>query len=264
NFMLVLILFTAGFVLALYYIISVDLSQESICTNDNEYRTKLLDLSSVMLYIIQTLLQLQDWVSISIRKNGTRQITCFGEERANVAEWIILLYNAVGTIILLNLLIALLASTFEAFKERAKIETNFSRVQDTIDTARKHAMMSPPFNLVVMVAMLVVMLFDYAIRLLSRGRYVLNAEFLFPIQYSLKRDLILRKQEAAKKRRGSMLLSEDENAGEEEEEGGEEEGEEEEEGDERDEGEGTDEDKNKRNKDKNKSAKQKKNKTNSR
>ncbi|ETO31843.1 transient receptor potential-gamma protein [Reticulomyxa filosa] len=208
SFLILLILFTAGFVLALYYIVSSDLriSHPDICTYDAQFRYELYSLAQSVLYIFQTLLGEQDWTTINERYNLDTGVICFSWYRSRLAQCVVALYSVVGTIILLNLLLALMASTYYAMKERARVESNFSRFQDTIDTARRHGLMSPPFNIVVIVVMAVVSILDNSIRVLTRGKYVLNANFWFPIRYSLNRDLIVTKNSSWRRSRKNKRI----------------------------------------------------------
>ncbi len=57
--------------------------------------------------------------------------------RARLADTIIMLLTIFGSILLLNLLIALMASTYENLKDRAKLEVNFARISHTLDLDNK-------------------------------------------------------------------------------------------------------------------------------
>ncbi|ETO30790.1 hypothetical protein RFI_06328, partial [Reticulomyxa filosa] len=212
NFLILLILFTAGFMLALYYIVSSDLriSHPDVCTYDGQFRYELYTMAQSVLYVFQTLLGEQDWTTINERYNINTGVVCFNWYRSRLAQWVVALYSIVGTIILLNLLLALMASTYDALRERARIESNFSRFQDTIDTATRHALMSPPFNLIVIALMAIVCVIDSCIRWVTSGKYVLNAEYFFPIHYSLRQNLWMVKthgwRRVKKKSPGSSLV----------------------------------------------------------
>ncbi|ETO16910.1 hypothetical protein RFI_20427, partial [Reticulomyxa filosa] len=186
NFFLILIVLTTGFVFAMYYIVSTDLSGN--CAVNSSLGT----FSSVLFYMAQSLIGQQDWTTISSTNSENRPSMppCFDQDRSRLAEGLLLLYAVLGTIMLLNLLIAMMATTFNSTTENAKIEMNFSRIKNTFELSHKNAIMPPPFNMIVLVCMVVVILIDYGIRWCTGGWYVLCAKTFYPLDYSLKQQLI--------------------------------------------------------------------------
>ncbi|ETO14723.1 hypothetical protein RFI_22644 [Reticulomyxa filosa] len=208
----------SGFVLAIYFEVSTDLSGTCLKSSSDE---QLLTFSNVLFYMSQALFLQQSWSTIDSSNSY-----CFNINRSRIAEGILIVFMVICPIILLNLLIAMMASTIERSTENAKVQSNFSRFRSTYELSHKNAVMPPPFNMVAIVLMILLTFIDYGIRWCSGGwyvymyiciytyiytyiymylylvelnflkkkkknnvMYVLAPESLFPIHYSLKYDL---------------------------------------------------------------------------
>ena len=95
NFLLVLVLLIAGFVLSMYYIIGKDL-------NDEDTLDELgggSQLSSIAFYCFEALFAAQEWsVLVSNEETG------FDSARSRLAEGCMILLSVFGTLIMMNLL----------------------------------------------------------------------------------------------------------------------------------------------------------------
>eukprot|EP01084_Bolivina_argentea_P195157 334868_1 len=100
-------------------------------TNDyEEYEPPLDNFGSIGLYILQALLGQQDWALIASDQEGYGPIF-FNETRSQVVDALVILFSVLGAILLLNLLIALMASTFERVREHTFVRVNFNISQNT-------------------------------------------------------------------------------------------------------------------------------------
>ena len=127
NFLLVLTIFMVGFVFAINFIGGEDIEG----TTHNFF--------SGNLYIFQTLLAQQEWDNIG----STAYVDA---ARSTLLIIFIVLFSIIGSVLLLNLLIALMASTYDAIKDNAQTEANFNVVSHTVELSQRKNIMPPPFN----------------------------------------------------------------------------------------------------------------------
>ena len=140
----------AGFTYALYFIVAGDFERDPFEIDDFEFEVPEDDeitvyLGSVKgsaLYLLQTFLGQQDWEIL-----GENETYTFGRARARIAEGLLMLFILFGTILLLNLLIAVMANTFTLQQQQAQKELAFSRLETTYDLAHRGRLMPPPYNL---------------------------------------------------------------------------------------------------------------------
>ena len=99
KFAFVAAIFCFGFWLAIYFVAYEDINTD--CGADtNEYDT----LTGIGFYVFQTLLSQQEWVHIEGND-------CLSGERSRIIQMFVSVFSVLGTILLLNLLIAMMAST---------------------------------------------------------------------------------------------------------------------------------------------------------
>ena len=145
---------------------------------------KLGTLSSVSLYIFQTLLGQQDWEKLDSVEGQ------FDSNRSNMVLSLVLLFSVIGSILLLNLLIAMMASTYEAVKEKSNSELNKQRIEKTFELDRARNVIPPPLNVIAFVMYGYWASFELMAWVLTFGHKQWNEEYMCPLnkgktQYSV-------------------------------------------------------------------------------
>ena len=192
SFALLLFLFMVGFVLAVLYIVGGDVGPSE------ELGGGLNRITSVFLYHIQALLAAQEWSVVVSNDEG------FNSDRSVLVETCMVFLSLFGTFILMNLFIALLTITYESAKQSNKLKTNFARITHTIELDRKSAIMPPPLNILVFLLTIIYQLFEVAIIFITCGYWQTKLQILYPIKYSLYKELKMKEKETKHRRRGSM------------------------------------------------------------
>ncbi|ETO26696.1 hypothetical protein RFI_10438 [Reticulomyxa filosa] len=173
NFGLISILFLVGIAFAVYYIIGKDLqSDESI---------RLGTLSSVTLYVFQTILGQQDWGSVNSLKDKTTREYVFDPNRSNLVLFIIFFFSVFGTILLINLLIAMMANTFESVKEKSNSQLNKQRIETTIELDHSRAVAPPPLNVFAGLFFACWIALEFVVWLLTFGYRQFNEDSVSPL-----------------------------------------------------------------------------------
>ncbi len=95
-----------------------------------------------ILYLIQSLLSQQDWQIW--RKNEPHNLM---SGRAQVGLVYTLAFIIIGTIILMNLLIALMTSSFERVKNNSIAQGAYHRAESAYDLSNRGRYMPPPLNM---------------------------------------------------------------------------------------------------------------------
>eukprot|EP01084_Bolivina_argentea_P096399 173323_1 len=142
NFFLIWALFFMGGSFAAYYIIGGDLaSVEGV---------SLGSFSSVAFYIFKTLIGQQDWDKSTARyvEDSIPPVQAFNSFRSNLLQALLFFYSIFGMILLLNLLIAMMASSYEAVKSKSLQEVNKQKVDTIYDLDRGRNIIPPPFNVI--------------------------------------------------------------------------------------------------------------------
>ncbi|ETO27212.1 hypothetical protein RFI_09918 [Reticulomyxa filosa] len=176
NFGLIAVLFLIGVTFGAYYIIGTDLS--------NVQNVRLGTLSSVCLYIFQTILGQQDWEKINSQKNDSGQYL-FNPTRSNLVLTLMFFFSVFGAILLINLLIAMMANTFDSFKEKSNTELNKQRIQTTFELDQAKANAPPPLNVFSVVFFLYWTAFELIAWVLTFGHRQFNEEFVSPLNKEL-------------------------------------------------------------------------------
>merc|ERR1712154_617817 len=169
NFAFVALIFFLGFTVALRYILATDINEEC------EYETDLSNYYQVSLYVFITLQGQQEWSALD--SNGN----CFSETRAIIATAFIIVFSILGTVLLLNLLIAMMATTYEDKLDAKSKEVNFSRTDEIYQLAHRQAIIPPPLNILVFGLSLLWGLVEIFIFAITCGQYMINIDLFKPI-----------------------------------------------------------------------------------
>eukprot|EP01084_Bolivina_argentea_P307706 531894_1 len=169
NFAFVCLIFFLGFTVALRYVLATDINEEC------EYETDLSNYYQVSLYVFITLMGQQEWSAIDANDK------CFSEERAIIATGFIIIFSILGTVLLLNLLIAMMSTTYEEKLDAKSKEVNFSRTEEIYQLAHRQAIIPPPLNIFVFALSLLWYLIELCIFGLSCAKYSLNLSKIVPI-----------------------------------------------------------------------------------
>merc|ERR1712228_73332 len=89
-------------------------------------------------------------------------------------------YVMLGTIICLNMLIAIMTNSFELLNDKAEQQLAFLRVETTYDLAHRGRMMPPPFNVFVIAVWALITFINALTKVLSCGRCKLKLDRLNP------------------------------------------------------------------------------------
>eukprot|EP01083_Nonionella_stella_P180387 643133_1 len=176
QFTIVLALFLFGCMFALYYLIGGDMGSD-------------LD-GELLLYMFQALLGQHDWDLLKeSEENG------FGDGRSKIAEIIVVFFSIIGNIALLNLLIALMASVYEANSPLTAKQVNYAAIVNTIELVNKEALLPSPFNLVVIAGLLIYFVAEMLIYFVTCSRWSYNISRIGWTKYALNRDWVDMEQE---------------------------------------------------------------------
>ena len=193
NFFIIWILFFVGGSFAAYYIIGGDLQDE----------VALGTLSSVMFYIFKTLIGQQDWdktKSIENTDDPDNEFEVFDETRSNMLQSLLFFYSIFGTILLLNLLIAMMASSYDRVQNISLQELNKQKIDTIYELDRSRAIITPPFNVLAYTCYAYWYAFEIIAWALTFGHRQFNEEYFSPInhgptQYSVGDIVTFRKAE---------------------------------------------------------------------
>ena len=170
NWTFVLMIFGFGFTVGISYLISTDISP--YCTEDN-YGVD--HFSIVLEYTFHIVLGQAD--NGALDRND-----CMAVERALILKILMYAMSMAGTVMLLNLLVAMMASTYEEIKEGTAKRVNFSRARQTYNLAHRNAIIPPPLNVVVFALLVVVMILEFLVWALSCGKYIFNVDKIIPVK----------------------------------------------------------------------------------
>ena len=186
RFMVLLTIIMMRFVFAVYYAVDGDIHTDNA-------EQDLSALTGVALFIFQALLGQQEWDLIRSMDETV------GGGRSRILELLLILFTIIGGILLLNLLIALMASTYERVREVGNRKVNFNRIGHTYSVINQNALMPPPFNILVAAFTLLWIIFDILVRLMTCGCFTINLQSISRIKYSLRHNLIsLQEAESSK------------------------------------------------------------------
>eukprot|EP00485_Elphidium_margaritaceum_P010787 CAMPEP_0202689798 /NCGR_PEP_ID=MMETSP1385-20130828/4982_1 /ASSEMBLY_ACC=CAM_ASM_000861 /TAXON_ID=933848 /ORGANISM="Elphidium margaritaceum" /LENGTH=1408 /DNA_ID=CAMNT_0049344987 /DNA_START=72 /DNA_END=4298 /DNA_ORIENTATION=+ len=178
NFFLIWILFFIGGAFAAYYIIGDDLALID--------GVELGTLSSCAFYIFQTLLGQQDWDKsrsiVEVDENG-EDYEIFDETRSNLLQALLCWYAIFGSVLLLNLLIAMMAASYEAVKDQALQELNKQKVDTIFDLDKSRAIIPPPLNVVAYFVFAYWAAFEAVTWMLTFGHRQFNEAYFSPINH---------------------------------------------------------------------------------
>ena len=158
-------LFFIGFVLALYYVVAGDLDRDYVLLSGIEEAQPLNSIRGCGVFLFQVLLGQHEWDAVEERFDyayidadtggAIRQCNrtsyddtidpthndttydCysveFSRDRSTVATGIIILFSIIGTIMLLNLLIAVMTASYQRIHKEAFLVLNHSRIESAFD-----------------------------------------------------------------------------------------------------------------------------------
>ncbi len=191
NWGIVVFLFLAGGVFAVYYIAAGDMDPGGI-TGGGSF-------SGSFFYIIKTLLGQQEWESLGAYTDEETGVESLDATRSSMLQSLIMLYSILGNILLLNLLIAMMAATFDRVQDQATQQLNFAKVATYYDLDNSSCTIAPPFNVIAYAVTVYVFGFEGIAWLCTFGHRQWNEEYLSPLnrglhQYSVGDQITFRHQ----------------------------------------------------------------------
>ena len=184
SFLIVVIAVTFGFLFAVHFIVAGDIDRDVTCevlTPEYEFdgceeaEININSARAILIYLIQTLLGQQEWSVLN-----ENLLYGFGRLRAQLLTMVILGYVLLGTILSLNMLIAIMTNSFELLNDKAAEQLAFLRVETTYDLGHRGRLMPPPYNVFVIAVWLLITGFNMLIKGLSCGKCKLNLDRLNP------------------------------------------------------------------------------------
>jgi len=177
NFLLLAGIFWIGVSFAIFYVVNEDLKAYESEEGDSELTgpSSLGDLSSCIFYGFLMILGQQDWDSIS----NTSEL--IGLERSLLLDFYSALTAVVGTVLLLNLLIAMLSTTFADVSEVSALQVNYIRVTQSYAAARDISLIPPPLNYFAFMLMAVWFIVDLLVTVCTARTKMLNDWYFTPL-----------------------------------------------------------------------------------
>ena len=131
------------------------------------------------LYAFLLLVGQNDWDALSAldtpdELDRTRLLQTYG-----------VIFCVFGTVLLLNLLIALMASTYDTLRETTKLQIKFNIMQKSWELVVRPALMPPPFNILVVLFGLLITGVTLVLQCLTCFRFSLNIDAMLGTQYDL-------------------------------------------------------------------------------
>eukprot|EP01083_Nonionella_stella_P075424 205042_1 len=136
-------------------------------------------------YTFITLLGQSDWTYLDHDETST---TGLGPSRSLLLKMIMWAFALVGTVLLVNLLIAMMASTYEHLREDKTKFVNFARSSQIYTSAYRYAVIPPPLNLIVFVVAALWGTFEMIVLFCSCRYRVVNMRRFDPISVDFHTD----------------------------------------------------------------------------
>ena len=168
----VLGIFFIGFCFGTHFIIAGDISER--CGGEDGLDGSLENFSLVVEYNFILLQGQSEWSILEANE-------CVSPARSLILKLYMFGFAIMGTILLLNLLIAMMASTYEQIREGTAKQVNFARAEQTFSLSHRNAIIPPPLNVLVYAFSIVWFTFEFLVWLCSGGKYILNIEKLVPV-----------------------------------------------------------------------------------
>eukprot|EP01084_Bolivina_argentea_P111712 199268_1 len=175
-----------GFTFALSFIIGPDKNPSiDSCCDDNRDHSKvpLSTVPSIAFYVFQVLLGQQEWAP-------TASNECLSSNRSRIVQLYVMIFSVLGTVLMLNLLIAMMSSTYEQIREGTAKQVNFARAEQTYSLAHRNAIIPPPLNVFAFILSILWFIFEFLLFLISGANFILNIEKLVPVFINYDRDFI--------------------------------------------------------------------------
>merc|ERR1719206_1208946 len=167
----VLSIFYFGFCFGTYFIIAGDLSEYCAGdSNDAEYDS----FSLLAEYNFILLMGQSDWAVLE-------ENACMNTSRSLILKLYMYFFSVLGTVLLLNLLIAMMASTYETIQEGTTKQVNFGRAEETFHLSHSNAIIPPPLNVVVYGLAVFWFTFEFLLWVVSCGTLMIDIEALVPV-----------------------------------------------------------------------------------
>ena len=175
NFLILSSIFMLGVVWAMYYIIGGDLQDVEVTIDGEDTCSCLGTITSVFFFGFKSFLGQQSWEKVESTADGISSL------RSQMLEGIIMLTQLVGFILLLNLLVAMLKSTFLAVRKDAVLEVNYTRVVDSYYASRGDAFIQAPLNIFIVFIMGVWIVCDLVVTAFTGSSRMLNDWYFTPL-----------------------------------------------------------------------------------
>lgn len=174
NFLLFVVLWWVAVSLAIYYVVSTDLQEYEYAT-ENDSRKTLNELPACLFFGLKNMLGQQDWDTVNLTSPA------LGVPRSLMLDAITAATAVVGTVLLLNLLIAMLSSTFMAVSELSALEVNYIRIVQSYAASREISLIPPPLNYFAFILMSIWFIVDLLITACTARTKMLNDWFFTPL-----------------------------------------------------------------------------------
>lgn len=101
--------------------------------------------------------------------------------RSYILDYVVWVSSFVGSVMLLNLLIAMLMARYAAVDEVSQLEVNYKRVAESFNAKREIQLMPPPFVVLTYAFLAVLIVIDLLLTLFTAKTKMLNDWFFTPL-----------------------------------------------------------------------------------
>jgi len=165
----VLSIFYIGYSFGTYFLIAGDVT-EACGVDDGSLDT----FSVVAEYNFILLMGQSEWSVLEAND-------CMSPGRSLVVKLYMYGFSILGTVLLLNLLIAMMASTYEKIREGTAKQVNFARAEETFGMSHSNAIIPPPLNVIVFALSILWFAAEFLLMLCTCFTFILNIEKLVPL-----------------------------------------------------------------------------------
>eukprot|EP01084_Bolivina_argentea_P241321 405153_1 len=169
NWMFVLSIFFVGFAFGAHFLIAGD-----IVADECNAEGSLSSFSLVFEYVFILLMGQSDWAWLNPND-------CMSTGRSTLLKIVMWVFSVVGTILLLNLLIAMMSSTYELIREGRASQVNFVRSKQIYSLAYQYAIIPPPLNIFIWALSPIWYCTEWLVLVCTNKKYTINVTKFVPV-----------------------------------------------------------------------------------
>eukprot|EP01084_Bolivina_argentea_P080383 145622_1 len=172
NFLFLMIVLWFSISFAIYYIIGDDLQADDEVLAHKQLNS---DISSTLFYGVLIMFGQQEWDALPHNHDAVSPF------RSDLLAGVVAFGAFAGTVLLLNLLIAMLSNTYNEVSELSVLEVNYTRISASYAASRDITLIPPPLNYLAFALMSLWFLCDTLLTACSARTKMLNDWFFTPL-----------------------------------------------------------------------------------